>query len=86
MSAQQVKELPRVQKIISIAWPSFVTAGVATILLTTLFDPVQVAHCMNYEGVTRTGAYSTIFFSFWLLTSTSCALTCYFRKPCSEIN
>jgi hypothetical protein len=85
MSAQADKEIPLTQKIISVAWPSFVTAGIATILVTTLFDPVMVAHCMNYPAVTRTGAYSTTFFSFWLLTSTSCALTCYFRKPCSEI-
>jgi hypothetical protein len=85
MSAQQTQSIPRIQQIISVAWPSFVMAGIATILVTTAFDPVQVAQCMNYEGVTRIGAYSTTFFSFWLLTSSSCALTCFFRKPCSEI-
>lgn len=85
MTAQQEQDIPMVQQIISIAWPSFVTAGIGTIIATTLFDPLLVAQCMNYEGVTRMGAYSMTFFSFWLLTSVSCALTCYFRKPCSEI-
>ena len=41
---------------------------------------------MGVEALDRLEAYSIGFFLFWLLTSTSCALTCYFRKPCDELN
>jgi hypothetical protein len=31
------------------------------------------------------GVYSIGFFLFWLLTATTCGLTCYFQKPCEQI-
>ena len=85
-SVDKEKELPVVQKIVSVLWPSFLTAGVATILFFTAFDPVDLGVLLGVEALDRLEAYSIGFFLFWLLTSTSCALTCYFRKPCDELN
>ena len=73
---------PLIQRIISIMWPSFLTAGVATIITFTAFDPQLIVAVSGYGEISRLGGYSIGFFLFWLLTSTSCALTCYFQKPC----
>jgi len=75
--------LPTCQKTISILWPSFLTAGLATVLFFTAFDPAVLLQETRFADTSRLGAYSIGFFLFWLLTTTSCALTCFYRKPCS---
>lgn len=77
--------IPMVQRVVAILWPSFLTAGVATALFFTAFDPNDLTALLGYPDVTRTGAYTIGFFLFWFLTSFSCLLTCYFQKPCSQI-
>ena len=72
------------QRLISILWPSFLTAGVATILFFTAFDPAELMLVSGYGEISRIGGYTIGFFLFWLLTSSSCALTCYFQRPCNE--
>ena len=74
-------QLPVIQQIISVMWPSFLTAGVATIIFFTLFDPIELGMIGGFPNLTRMGGYTIGFFCFWLLTSMSCALTCYFRRP-----
>ena len=80
------KEVPRIQQIVAIMWPSFLTAGIATILFFTAFDPEVILPVSGYHAVSRTAGYSIGFFCFWLLTATSCALTCYFQRPCDRVN
>ena len=77
------KEIPKIQKIVAIFWPSFLTAGVATILFFTAFDPQLLMQVSGYGHVSRLGGYTVGFFLFWLLTASTCALTCYFQKPCN---
>ena len=72
------------QRLISILWPSFLTAGVATILFFTAFDPEELMLVSGYGEISRIGGYTIGFFLFWLVTSSSCALTCYFQRPCNE--
>ena len=76
-------DLPICQKTVAVLWPAFLTAGVATVLFFTAFDPVVLLQETRFADVSRLGAYSVGFFLFWLLTTTSCALTCFFRKPCN---
>jgi len=73
---------PRVQKIIAVMWPSFLVAGLAAILFFIAFDPEQLLQNTRFADVSRIGAYTVGFFLFWLLTCTSCVLTCYFQRPC----
>jgi len=75
-------QLPVMQQIISVMWPSFLTASAATIIFFTLFDPVELSLISGGPEITRLGGYTIGFFCFWLLTSISSALTCYFRRPC----
>ena len=81
----QTRPIPRIQQVVSVLWPSFLTAGVATILFFVVFDPQLIVAVSGYGNISRLGGYTIGFFLFWLLTSTSCALTCYFRKPCDDI-
>jgi hypothetical protein len=74
-------DLPVVQQIVSVMWPSFIIASAATIIFFTLFDPTELATIGGFPELTRTGGYTIGFFSFWLLTSISSAMTCYFRRP-----
>lgn len=74
--------LPMVQRITSVLWPSFLTAGLATVVFFSVFDPLDLAQLADYPAISRQAGYTLGFFAFWLLTASSCALTCYFRRPC----
>ena len=78
-------DIPTIQKIIAVLWPSFLTSGVATILFFTAFDPTILSLSGGFGEVSRLGGYSIGFFLFWLLTSVTCALTCYFQRPCQNL-
>ena len=72
-------EIPTIQKVIAVLWPSFLVAGLETIIFFTIFDPLNVF--IDYD-VSRLGAYSIGFFLFWLFAILPCILTLYFTKPC----
>lgn len=73
------KPIPTVQKIVAILWPSFLVAGLETILFFTFFDPDVI---FSEHNITRLGAYSTGFLLFWLFSILPCILTLFFAKPC----
>ena len=77
-------EIPKIQKVVSVFWPSFLTAGLATILFFSAFDPQLLMQVSGYGDISRLGGYSIGFFCFWLLTASTCALTCYFQRPCDR--
>ena len=77
-------EIPTIQKTVAILWPSFLTAGVATILFFAYFDPQLLMQVSGYGEITRMAGYTIGFFLFWLLTSITCVMTCYFQRPCSK--
>lgn len=81
-----MSDIPVIQRVIAIFWPSFLTSGVATGAFFTLFDPLDLLQIAGLPEISRMGVYSIGFFLFWLLTAITCALTCYFRRPCNPIN
>ncbi len=82
--ASSEQNIPTVQKVIAVLWPSFLTAGAATILFFTAFDPQLLMAVGGYEPISRMGGYTIGFFLFWFLTAGTCFLTCYFQRPCHE--
>ena len=77
--ASTVTELPRLQRVSSVLWPSFLFAGAATVVFFALIDPVAMLDCQGAAPpLSRTGAYSLGFFLFWLLTAGSSAVTLYY--------
>ncbi len=77
------KNIPVIQRIIAVFWPSFIMSGIATGLFFTAFDPLDLISLTGHLEFSRMGIYSMGFFLFWILTATSCALTCYFQRPCA---
>lgn len=81
----EIRQTPKIQKVIAILWPSFITAGIATVLFFTAFDPNTLLVETRFADTSRMGAYTVGFFLFWFLTSASCMLTCYFQRPCEVV-
>ena len=79
---QTENEIPQVQNIISIFWPSFLVASLSTILFFTFFDPTQLGLISGYPEVSRLAGYTIGFVIFWFFNAISSSLTCYFRRPC----
>jgi hypothetical protein len=82
---QKSANIPAIQRIIAVLWPSFIMSGIATGLFFTAFDPIDLMVISGQVELSRVGAYSIGFFLFWMLTATSCGLTCHFQKPCEQI-
>lgn len=73
------------QRVTAVAWPSFLVAGVATVVFFTLFDPLQLDSPVAPPAYGRLEGYSIGFFAFWGLCALSSALTLYFLKPCRPV-
>ncbi len=78
--------MSNVQRITNILWPSFIAAGVATVVFFTLFDPMDLQILGQQVEVGRTAAYSVGFFGFWMLGALSSGMTCFFQRTSAEIN
>jgi hypothetical protein len=66
---------------IAVLWPSFLMAGLATVVFFAAVDPLDlVRDPAGPARELRLHAYSIGFFLFWLLTAASCLLTCYFQR------
>jgi hypothetical protein len=74
--------ISKMQQTIAVLWPSFLTAGLATILFFTAFDPQEILP--GGREVDRLAAYTVGFFMFWGLTAGTSLLTCYFQRPCDR--
>jgi predicted anti-sigma-YlaC factor YlaD len=77
------KGIPVIQRMVAILWPSFITAGIATIILTTLLDPQALF--AEYD-ISRFGGYSICFLVFWVFGIFTAMSTCFFLMPCSVFN
>lgn len=66
---------------VTILWPSFISAGLATILFFAAFDPQELLVATRFAESERMPVYSVGFFLFWLLTAFSGWLTCFFNNP-----
>lgn len=76
-------KIPVIQRMVAVLWPSFITAGIATVLFTTAFDPAVIF--IDYD-MSRLGMYTISFFLFWSFGAITATATCYFLKPCEAIN
>jgi len=78
-NTEQEHKTPAIQIWIAILWPSFLVAGLETIVFFTLFDPNFVF--AEYE-ISRTGAYSIGFFLFWIFSILPLMLAMFLAQPC----
>ena len=85
MTMETPREVPTIQHWVSVLWPSFIMAGIATILTFAYIDPGVLLHCGPDEDC-RMRAYSIGFFFYWALTGFSSFFTCFFLRPCENFN
>ena len=64
------------QRLMWIAWPAFLVAGVVEMVVFAFVDPEQL-HGIAGEplGFSRSAVYTIAFFAFWMATMASSALT-----------
>jgi hypothetical protein len=71
-------KIPRIQQVISVLWPSFLTAIVATGIFFSAFNPRDLIPFNLDIDISPLAAYSIGFFLFWILAAISSYGTLYF--------
>ena len=71
----------------SVAWPSFLVAGVLEIAVFAFVDP-RVLHTVGGDALqwSATAVYSLAFFVFWAVAAVGCTLTVVLTQSAQEIN
>ncbi len=74
------------QRMMWIAWPAFLVAGVLEMLVFAMVDP----HDLHWFGqpleMSRQAIYTIAFFAFWLVTMASSALSTLLAMSPFEVN
>ena len=78
MSAPIPENIPRAQQVISVLWPSFLVAIVASGVFFSAFNPVDLIPFNLDIDISPLAAYSIGFFLFWILAIISSIGTLYF--------
>lgn len=63
------------QRLMWIAWPAFLMAGVMEMLVFAFVDPEALQWFDRPVSLSREGVYTVAFFAFWLVITVSGALT-----------
>lgn len=74
-----------VQRVMWVLWPSFLLAGVAEMLVFSLFDPadLQIFGASDFD---RTAVYTIGFFVLWAVTAASSTLTVFLARSPWQVN
>ena len=76
----------RVQRMMWIAWPAFLVAGLLEISVFACVDPEDLQWLGHPMAMSRQGVYTVSFFVFWLLAMVSSALTTLLSASPFEVN
>ena len=71
-------KIPRIQQAITVLWPSFLTAIVATGVFFSAFNPRDLIPFNLDIDISPMAAYSIGFFVFWIIAAISSYGTLYF--------
>lgn len=74
------------QRLMWIAWPAFLMAGVMEMLVFAVVDPSDLHWFGQPLGLTREGVYTLAFFAFWAITLASSAITTLLASSPFEVN
>lgn len=74
------------QRLMWIAWPAFLMAGVLEMLIFVFVDPSDLHWFGEPIGLSRQGVYTIAFFLFWGVTMASSAITTLLSFSPFEVN
>jgi hypothetical protein len=74
------------QRMMWIAWPAFLVAGVLEMLVFAMVDPADLHWFGQPLEMSRQAIYTLGFFAFWLMTMASSALTTLLSMSPFEVN
>lgn len=76
----------KIQKLMWIAWPAFLVAGLLEMLVFAMVDPQDLQWFGHPITLSRQGVYTVAFFVFWGITMLSSALTTLLAMSPFELN
>ena len=74
------------QRVMWIAWPAFLMAGILEMLVFAMVDPQDLHWFGHSVQLSRQGVYTVTFFIFWLITMLSSGLTTLLALSPFEVN
>lgn len=74
------------QRLMWIAWPAFLAAGVLEMLVFAAFDPQDMQWMGQEVALSRTAVYSLAFFVFWAVFMVAGYLTVLLSAPANMVN
>lgn len=74
------------QRLMWIAWPSFLVAAILELIVFSFVDPQDMHWLSSTEEISRQAAYTVAFFVFWACTALSAALTTLLSMSPFEVN
>jgi len=74
------------QRLMWIAWPAFLVAGLLEAGVFGMFDPEDMQWFGHHIALPRQGVYTLSFFVFWALTMVSSSLTTLLSLSPFEVN
>ena len=74
------------QRMMWIAWPAFLVAGVLEMLVFAMVDPSDLHWFGQPLEMSRQAIYTMVFFAFWIVTMASSALTTLLAMSPFEVN
>lgn len=78
---------PLTQRIGAILWPSFFSAGVATMVCFAIVDPLELRDLLFPRlPMTRELGYTLAFFMFWIATANASLFTWILLRPAGHFN
>ncbi len=75
-----------VKRLMWIAWPAFLVAGLIEALVFAMVDPQDLHWFGHPLAMSREGVYTLAFFAFWILAMISSALTALLAMSPFEVN
>jgi hypothetical protein len=76
----------KTQKLMWIAWPAFLVAGILEMLVFAMVDPQDLHWFGQPVELSRQGVYTVAFFLFWGITMLSSGLTTLLAISPFEVN
>ena len=73
--------IPLRQVIIALLWSSFLSAGVATVLIFAWIDPTAIFDQFGLDSDNHLSGYSLTFFFLWLIGIANVSICLFFLRP-----